>query len=229
MTQCLAIIPARSGSKEFTDKNVRLLCGKPLLAYTVEAAQRSGVFAEVLVSTDSEVYAQLARGLGAQVPFLRSASLAGDAVPLSEVTLDVLRRLQGMGRSYDHCCVLQPTCPFRSAEDIVQAYELMQEKDADVVVSVCEKKHPSYTGGELPVDMSLHNFIAAPYRNVLRQGMKKFYEISGAMCFMRVRAYMQEQNLYGAKSYAHVLSTRNALDIDTAVDFALAEVLLRQN
>ncbi len=227
MKQCLAIIPARSGSKEFLDKNIYPLCGKPLLSYTIEAARISGVFDDVIVSTDSAHYAKIAENAGAQVPFLRSDSLAGDTVPLSEVTLDVLKRLKDMGQKYEYCAVLQPTCPLRDARDIVQAYEMLREKDADVVISVREKKHPAYTGGELPATMSLDNFIVKQYRNVLRQDMKKFYEISGAISFMRVVTYTKNQNLYGSKSYAHVLDPHHALDIDSAIDFALAQVLLR--
>lgn len=226
MKKRLALIPARSGSKALPHKNIALLLGKPLLQYTVEAARASGMFDEVVVSTDSEQYAGIAREAGAAVPFLRAAEFSGDAVPLSDVTLHVLSKLAAAGEQYEYCCVLQPTCPLRDARDIQNACEIMDEKNADAVVSVYESKNPWYTGGALPRDLSLRNFIKTPYRNVQRQDMKKFYALSGAICLLRVAAYLKSKNIFTARSYAAVLSAEHAFDIDTSADFACARALL---
>ena len=203
-----------------------MLHGKPLMAYTIDAALNSNVFDDVIVSTDSEEYADIAKGQGAWVPFLRGSALSGDAVPLSAVTLDVIDQLEALGNAYEYCCMLQPTCPLRSADDIANAYATLQTKQATAVVSVVAKKHPRYTCGELDATLSLDGFIAKAHREVMRQDMNKLYEISGALCFLHVASYMQSKTPYGARSYAHVLSSSHALDIDTHLDFALAEVLL---
>jgi CMP-N,N'-diacetyllegionaminic acid synthase len=123
MSSCVALIPARSGSKRVPDKNIKLLNGHPLLAYTVAAARESGVFEDVVVSTDSEHYAEIARHYGAEVPFLRSAAIAGDTSSDIEWVKAILWALAEQGRSYDGFSILRPTSPFRRAETITRAWE----------------------------------------------------------------------------------------------------------
>ena len=114
----IAIIPARSGSKGVRDKNIRNLCGKPLMAYTIEAALESGEFDEVMVSTDSEHYAEIARKYGASVPFLRSAKTASDSASSWDMVDEVLNCYAMLGKSFDTFCLLQPTSPLRDKKDI---------------------------------------------------------------------------------------------------------------
>lgn len=115
----IAIIPARSGSKGLKDKNIKLLNGVPLLAYTIKAAVESNMFNEIFVSTDSEVYAQIAREWGANVPFLRSAELSGDEVSAWDVVRDSIKRYEGLGKKFDTVALLQPTSPLRTSKDII--------------------------------------------------------------------------------------------------------------
>ena len=117
----LAIIPARSGSKGLKDKNIKMLSGKPLMAYTIEAAIESKMFCKVMVSTDSGNYAEIAREYGAEVPFLRSNELSGDKAGSWEVVLEVLQQYQTVGEIFDTVCLLQPTSPLRDSADIIQA------------------------------------------------------------------------------------------------------------
>src|SRR3989338_792767 len=119
----VALIPARSGSRRVPEKNIRLLGGHPLIAYTIAAAHQSEIFADVVVSTDAERYAQIARYYGADVPFLRPAELAGERSPDIDWVAHVLLRLQQMGRSYDGFSILRPTSPFRQPETIRRAWE----------------------------------------------------------------------------------------------------------
>ena len=119
----IAIIPARSGSKGLKDKNIRLLNGKPLLAYSVEAALESEQFDEVMVSTDSEKYAEIAKEWGANVPFLRSAELSSDTATSKDVILDVLKRYAESGQVFDTFSLLQPTSPLRTAENICRVFQ----------------------------------------------------------------------------------------------------------
>ena len=126
----IAIIPARSGSKGLKDKNIRNLNGRPLLAWTIEAAVRSGEFDEIMVSTDSEAYAEIARRYGADVPFLRSPATATDTASSWDTVAEVLENCRERGSTFDTFCLLQPTSPLRNAEDIRNAY-----RDIDSLVA----------------------------------------------------------------------------------------------
>ena len=130
----IAIIPARSGSKGLVDKNIKELQGKPLIAYSIEAALQSGFFDEVMVSTDSDVYAYIAKEWGAQVPFLRSAEMASDSAGSWDTVREVLDRYKALGKEFDTVCLLQPTSPLRTQEDIRNAYQIYQNKNAKAVI-----------------------------------------------------------------------------------------------
>jgi N-acylneuraminate cytidylyltransferase len=132
----LAVIPARGGSKRVPGKNIRPLAGRPALGYTIEAALASGVFAAVVVSTDSETIAEVARREGAQVPFLRDAALSGDEVPVSDATVDALERMDPAGTSFPAVSQLMPNCPLRTAADVQASYRQFTETGADAQLSV---------------------------------------------------------------------------------------------
>jgi CMP-N-acetylneuraminic acid synthetase len=133
----LAVIPARAGSKRVPNKNIRPLGGRPLLAYTVAAAVDSGLFAEVIVSTDSEAIADAARAAGAQVPFLRPAELADDHTPVSLATWDALQRRDPDGELFAAVAQLMPNCPLRTATDVRASHEAFAGSGAGVQISVC--------------------------------------------------------------------------------------------
>lgn len=124
----LAIITARSGSKGLKNKNIKLLNGKPLIAYSIEAAQKSNLFTEIMVSTDSEEYAEIALKLGAKVPFLRSKTNSEDNSGSWDVVMEVLKNYLKAGQKYDTICLLQPTSPLRTYDDIDNGYKLLIEK-----------------------------------------------------------------------------------------------------
>src|SRR5919109_2343177 len=132
---CLAVIPARGGSKRVPGKNLRLLGDRPVIAYTIHAAWTSGIFDRVVVSTDSEQIADVARRFGAEVPFLRDPALADDRAPVSLVTLDAVQRLVPEGAACD-VAQLMPNCPLRTAEDIRRSYDAFQASGADSQISV---------------------------------------------------------------------------------------------
>lgn len=137
----IAIITARSGSKGLKDKNIRILNGKPLMAYTIEAAIKSGMFDEIMVSTDSKEYASVAIKYGAKVPFLRTKKNSDDNASSWDVVKEVVKKYKDMGKEFNTVCMLQPTSPLRIAEDIVNGYKLFNEKKADTVIAVCETQH----------------------------------------------------------------------------------------
>ena len=132
----IAIIPARSGSKGLPDKNIRPLNGIPLIAYTIKAALDSGMFDTVMVSTDSEKYAEIARKYGAEVPFLRSAAISGDKSSSWDAVKEVLAQYESqLGKTYDVVALLQVTSPLRTGAQIAEAFEKMEQMDANSVYS----------------------------------------------------------------------------------------------
>lgn len=224
--QNLAIITARSGSKVVRDKNIRLLCGKPLIAYTINAAYNSGIFDEIYVSTDSEKYAQIAREYGAKVPFLRSSQNAGDRASSWDTVKEALEKYKEIGRRFDAIALLQPTSPLRTAEDIINCYQLFQEKDAHSVISVCEAEHSPLLYNKLDESLSMKNFLPWDCYQKPRQDLPKYYRINGAIYFIKTKQIVDIVDLYDEKCYAYIMLQEKSIDIDTELDFEIAERLM---
>ena len=224
----LAIIPARSGSKGLKDKNIKLLDGKPLIAYTIEAALKSGEFDEVMVSTDSEEYAAIARQYGASVPFMRSEETATDTAGSWDVVEEVLQGYEKLGKSFDTFCLLQPTSPLRDAGDIAGAYGLFREKADFAVVSVCEAEHSPLWCGHLPEDGEFTDFIDADAMKQ-RQAGGKFYRLNGAIYIVSCAKFRESRYLYQKGSFAYVMSQQKSVDIDSELDFRMAEFLMNES
>lgn len=221
----IAIIPARSGSKGVKDKNIRDLAGKPLMAHTIDAAIQSGQFDEVMVSTDSERYAEIAIVYGAKVPFLRSEQTATDAASSWDMVEEVLSKYEALGKSFDTFCLLQPTSPLRNAEDIQEAYELYRKKSSFAVVSVCEAEHSPLWCGHLPENRELISFIDAESMKQ-RQAGGKFYRLNGAIYIVNVKKFREDRFLYQKGSFAYIMSQERSVDIDTEIDFLYAQMIL---
>lgn len=220
----IAIIPARSGSKGVKDKNIRTLCGRPLMAYTIEAALKSCMFDEVMVSTDSEKYAEIAKQYGAAVPFLRSEKTASDTADSWDMVDEVLNCYKTLGKEFDTFCLLQPTSPLRTSEDIIAAYSLYKEKADFAVVSVCEAEHSPLWCGHLPESHELVNFVDNEKLNQ-RQAGEKFFRLNGAIYIVKVSAFKNNRDFYHKGSFAYIMSQEKSVDIDTEIDFKLAEQL----
>ena len=222
--KCIAIIPARSGSKGLKDKNIRRLVGKPLLAYSIEAAKESGIYDEVMVSTDSKQYADIARDCGANVPFLRSKTVSSDTASSWDTVKEVLDNYKHMGKVYDAFCLLQPTSPLRTVDDIKEAYAIFQKVETSVI-SVCEVEHSPLWCNTLPEDRSLDGFIKRQ-NNKQRQAIGKYYRINGAIYFVKTEELYKDDFFYRKGSYAYVMPRDRSIDIDTEIDFRIAEFLL---
>jgi len=226
--KCLAIIPARSGSKGIKDKNIKELCGKPLMQYTLEAAVNSGIFDEIMVSTDSKYYADIARNIkGVSVPFLRNSSTAGDTSSTWDVVCEVLDNYRKLGIEYDMFCVLQPTSPLRSAQNIREAFQLYNEKNANSIVSVCKLGHPINICNTLPEDHSLVGFIKEQDKYA-RQMNPTYYRINGSIYMCNTKAFLEYGTIYKEKSYAYIMTELDSIDIDTEDDFLIAELLINR-
>ena len=222
----IAVITARSGSKGVKDKNIRQLEGKPLLAYTVEAALRSGCFDCVHVSTDSEEYAKIAKAYGADVPFLREVSLATDTAGTWDVLRACVEQYDRLGQKFDTVTLLQPTSPLRDVLDIQKAFQIFEEKHAQSVVSVCEVEHSPMLCNTLGTDGSMDGFVDLN-KVGRRQDMETYYRLNGAIYIQTTKLLMEQGNLYGSGAYAYVMSQEHSIDIDTELDFLIAETILK--
>ena len=222
----IAVITARSGSKGVKDKNIRQLEGKPLLAYTVEAALRSGCFDCVHVSTDSEEYAKIAKAYGADVPFLRETSLATDTAGTWDVLRACVEQYDRLGQKFDTVTLLQPTSPLRDVLDIQKAFQIFEEKHAQSVVSVCEVEHSPMLCNTLGTDGSMDGFVDLN-KVGRRQDMETYYRLNGAIYIQTTKLLMEQGNLYGSGAYAYVMSQEHSIDIDTELDFLIAETILK--
>ena len=223
----LAIITARSGSKGLKNKNIRLLGDKPLLAYSIEAANKSKMFNEIVVSTDSPKYARIANEWGASTPFLRSSQTANDTASSWMVIKEVLKKYYDLGKKFDTITLLQPTSPFRISDDIINGYELLEEKEADAIVGVCEMEHSPLWSNILPENLSMSGFIDESVRNTPRQKLPVYYRINGALYILRVDSQNNFSDLYTDKCFAYIMPQERSIDIDTLLDFEIAEILLK--
>lgn len=222
----VAIIPARSGSKGLKNKNIKQLQGKPLIAYTIEAAIDSKVFDAVIVTTDSQVYADISKQYGASVPFLRDESLAGDCVSANDVIEDTLKRLNDL--EYHNFMLLQPTSPLRNSADIINAMNLFVEKNANAVISMCETEHsPLYTG-IVPVSLCIDGFGGRTLKN-RRQELPMYHRLNGAIYLSKIEYFLEYKDFYKKGCYAYIMDKKRSVDIDDELDFMIAETILKQN
>ncbi len=221
----LAVIPARSGSKGLKDKNIKMLAGKPMLAYTIETAIESNLFDKIHVSTDSELYADIARQYGAEVPFLRSKENSSDGAGSWDVVKEVLNKYSDMKAEFEYVTLLQPTSPLRTAEDIRNAYMLFQEKNANAVVSVCKVDHPPFWSNVLPTDLSMESFFINK-QITRRQEIQTYYRVNGAIYMIDRDFLYKDTNIYRAGCYAYIMDRKRSIDIDEEIDFEFAEFLI---
>lgn len=223
----IAIIPARSGSKGLQDKNIRQLNGKPLIAYSIEAAKTSGLFDIVMVSTDSQEYADIARNWGADVPFLRSERLSTDTSNSWDVVAEVLNRYKEDGQTFEAVALLQPTSPLRTAQDIKRSIARMDETGANAIVGVTTSDHSPLWSNSLPADLSMTDFLRKEILTTPRQQLPDFYRINGAMYLVKTEYFNENHDIYRDKCYAYVMDKKHSVDIDDEVDFFLAQVILQ--
>lgn len=225
----LAVIPARGGSKGVPGKNIKMLAGKPLIAYTIEAAIDSGIFSKVIVSTDSRAIADIAIAYGAEVPFLRPDAISGDMTSSDDVILHALSYFSHQSAHFDLVCKLQPTSPFRTALHLRQAYQLFQLKQADFLVSVCECEHSPLWSGTIGEDLRLDNFISEEAKRACRQTLPAYYRLNGAIYMGKVKCFMDNKSFLGKNSIAYIMSQQESVDIDSPLDFLIAEAILNGN
>ena len=222
----VGIIPARGGSKSVPGKNVRTLRGKPLIYYSIREAQRSSYLNRFVVSTEDKEIARIARGYGVEV-IERPYELAQDDIPSLLVYQHVIRYLEEVENFYpDIIVALQPTCPLRRAEDMDEAIKKFLEIGCDSVVSVCEIEHPPEWMYTLEGDR-LKTVIKGGEKVTRRQDAAKVYRLNGAVYVTRRDVIMKENRVLGKNTRAYVMPPDRSIDIDTELDFKIAELLMR--
>lgn len=225
----LHVIPARGGSKGIPRKNIALVGGKPLIAWTIEAVSRGAWGGRVVVSTDDEEIASVAREWKAEVPFLRPGELALDTTPGVEPPLHALDRLAAdEGYEPDLVVLLQPTSPLRTAEDITGAIRVAIEHEADAVVSVTPvEKHPHWMKA-MTADGRLRPLLSDVAAATHRQALPLAFSPNGAIYVARPDVLKRSRGWQTDRTYAWVMPPERSLDIDTPFDLELADLLLRK-
>lgn len=218
----IAIITARGGSKRIPRKNIKEFCGKPILAYSIEAAVQAGIFDTVMVSTDDEEIAEIARKYGAEVPFYRSEQTANDYATTNDVLSEVLSEYEKRGEHYDVACCVYPTAPFVTAQRLQKAIELLEEKNADTVLPVVRFSFPPQRC--VVEENGYLKFKWPEYRNARSQDLEPFYHDVGQFYVLRTASYEEQKNLIMEKTVPLELPEMEVQDIDTEEDWALAEV-----
>lgn len=221
----IAIITARGGSKRIPRKNIKEFCGKPILAYSIEAALSSGIFDTVMVSTDDEEIAQIAKEYGAQVPFLRSEKTANDFASTADVISEVLEEYEKRDEHFDAFCCIYPTAPFLTGGRLKEAARLLEEKAADGVVPVVRFGFPPQRC--VVMKDGFLTFKWPENRLARSQDLEPFYHDAGQFYFLKTESFKEQKQMFPAKTVPLVLEELEVQDIDNEVDWKMAEVKFR--
>lgn len=222
----IAIIPARSGSKGLKDKNIIDLCGKPLIAYSIEAALETSLFDHVIVSTDSEHYAEIAQQYGAEV-MMRGEALSNDKATTFMVLEDILKNR--LLESIDYFVLLQPTSPLRTSKHIIEAIEKFESKieHFDFLVSMKEAEFAKVLVNPIDEDESL-KYFDTDFSNYRRQGYKD-YSPNGAIFIAKPDSYLGQKHFFGAKALSYIMSVEDSVDIDGSLDLVVANAIMTKS
>ena len=224
----LAVIPARGGSKRLPGKNIQELEGKPLIAWTIEAALGSAYVTETLVSTDHPETEEVARRYGASVPFIRPHDLAADLTPTFDVIKHALEFYASNGKKYDFLILLQPTSPLRSASYIDDAVNLLKSKEADAIISVSQMEHSPYWSNTLPKDDSMGAFLKDEIEGMPSQALETYYRLNGAIYICNSSRLLKEKTLFLKDNiFAYRMDKQSSIDIDDEIDFLMARSLMQ--
>ncbi len=221
----VAIITARGGSKRIPHKNIKDFCGKPIIAYSIEAALAAGCFDEVMVSTDDPKIAEIAKNCGAKVPFMRSAENADDFSTTRDVVMEVLQEYARQGQTFEYACCIYPTAPFITGERLQEGMRVLQEKQADSVIPVVAFSFPPQRGMVMREEGLAFRW---PENALVRsQDLEPFYHDCGQFYFLNVKAFSEQKLMVMKKTYPVILDELEVQDIDNETDWKLAELKYR--
>ena len=220
----LAIIPARGGSKGILQKNIKLLSGKPLIAWTIEEAKKAKCINKIIVSTDDKKIVKIAKQYGAEVPFLRPTELSKDETTTAETVLHAVEKLP----RFDWILVLQPTSPFRTATDIDNFFRFCLNHKANSATSICKvNKHPYYTY-KINDSLKLQSFSKKHVESSRRQDLPGAYSLNGALYLVKTDWFLNHKSFINEETLGYLMSSEKSVDIDTIEDWNWAEYLINQ-
>lgn len=218
----IAIITARGGSKRIPKKNIKNFLGKPIIAYSIQAALESGVFDEVMVSTDSEEIAAIAKEYGAKVPFLRSEATSNDFATTADVIKEVMDCYEGQDMRFDYFCCIYPTAPFITAEKLKKAMEMLRESEADSLIPVVQFSFPPQRG--LVIRDGKTQFAHPEYANARSQDLEPVYHDIGQFYVCRTASFDKYKMMVMPNTIPYIMPDEEVQDIDNLSDWAIAEV-----
>ena len=225
----LAIIPARGGSKGVQKKNIRLLGGKPLIQWTIEAAMHATSIDRVILSTDDDEIAEVCKPLEVEIPFMRPKELAqDDSLAIDNYIYTIDRLNNEFHENIEEFVVLLPTSPLRTPEDIDGAIKLFQEKDADSVISCVEMTHPPFWAKRIIHDARIESYFSVDpgMLNKNRQDLDAAYIPNGSIFVFKYSLLKEKYNYYSDKTYSYIMNRERSVDIDSILDFNYVEYLI---
>ena len=227
--RCLGIITARSGSKGVPNKNIRDLCGKPLINYAVEVGLGCPYIETVMVTTDDKEIETLAKKAGAEVPFLRPSNLALDSSRQEDAIFHTMDWYEKNREKYDFICLLQPTEPLRSITTVNKAFEILFDSEADGIMSVIKTEANPTNSNLLPNNGTFKGFINKEQYVFNRQEAPNYYRLNGLIAISRWESFRKFSTFAHDKALTMIVDSVEGLDIDNPVDFILAETLIQRN
>jgi len=225
VAKMIAIITARGGSKRIPRKNIKEFCGEPIINYPIKAAIKSGLFEEIMVSTDDEEIAEAAKKAGASVPFMRSEKTSGDFATTSDVLLEVFEKYSEAGKNFEYSCCLYPTAPFITPESLKRGYDILINKKASIVIPVVRFSFPPQRGYIIK-EHTLH--YKWPENHSKRsQDLEPMYHDAGQFYFYNTKTFIEKKGLISDGVLPMILSDLEVQDIDNIDDWETAEIKYR--
>lgn len=218
----LCIIPARGGSKRIPRKNIKNFMGKPIIAYSIQAAIQSNLYDEVMVSTDDDEIAKISRDYGAKVPFMRSETNADDFATTMDVLLEVVKEYQNLGGEFDYICCIYPTAPFVTSTQLINAYGKLTKEEFDVVFPVVPFNYPIQRS--LKMENSKLQFFFPEFENARSQDLQGAFHDAGQFYFLKLSSLLKQKTLFSKNTGAIILNELEAQDIDNETDWKIAEI-----
>jgi pseudaminic acid cytidylyltransferase len=222
----VAIIPARGGSKRIPNKNIKDFAGKPIIAYSIEVAKASRLFNRVIVSTDSESIAEIARGYGAEIPFMRPRELADDYTGTDSVVLHALDRLSSCGINFNYVCCIYPTAPFLDKRFLHKGFQIISSQEITSVFSVTAFNYPIFRALKLNSDGHLEMFWPE-YQPTRSQDLPEAYHDAGQFYWANIVKYQKEKRFFSKNAKPVLIPRELVHDIDTLEDWHYAELMYR--
>lgn len=221
----IAIITARGGSKRIPHKNIKEFCGKPIIEYSLEAAKQAGIFDTVMVSTDDNKIAEIAKNAGAEVPFMRSAETSNDYATTADVLMEVLEKYKERGIRYENACCIYPTAPFVTGNKLRQAMEMLVNEKKESVIPVVPFSFPPLRG--MVINDGKLEYKWQEYAIKRSQDLEEIYHDCGQFYVFRVESFEKEKKLVTDNTAGMIISELEVQDIDNETDWELAEMKYR--